>query len=166
MLFGVPLHPMTIHFPIVLFLTGTLALLISLFKEKTFFITAAYYIYGLGILAGGIAILSGRAQAALIAHNETIHEMMELHETLAYLFVGLMAVLFIWMYIRKNLLKKAEHIMLIIFAFSIAGLLAYQSHIGGRMVYQEGAGVKPMEKVLEQGHDHNHTHGEEPTHEH
>jgi hypothetical protein len=30
------------------------------------------------------------------------------------------------------------------------GMLGYSSHLGGRMVYEEGAGVIPMKPIIEQ----------------
>ncbi len=170
MLFGVPFHPLTIHFPIVLFLLATLSVIVSLFRERKFFMDATYYLLGLAVLAGALAILTGRAQESVIAHNETIHELMELHQTLAYILIGLMSALFIWLYIRRNNFQKAEHISFVIIILAIAGLMSYQAHLGGQMVYHEGAGVKPMEKILEQGHDHQHSqsggHDEEEGHQH
>jgi len=171
MFFGVPIHPLTIHFPIVLFLLATLSIIVAMFRERKFFINATYYLLGLAVLAGAVAILTGRAQESVLVHNEAIHELMELHQTLAYILIGLMSALFIWLYIRRNNFQKTEHISFVIIALAVAGLISYQAHLGGQMVYHEGAGVKPMEKILEQGHQHQHSHNggghdEEENHQH
>ena len=50
--------------------------------------------------------------------------------------------------------ELAVFVLLLVFA---AGLTGYQAHLGGRMVYEYGAGVIPMEPILqEQDHEHDH----------
>ena len=45
-----------------------------------------------------------------------------------------------------------------------SGILAYSAHLGCKMVYEHGAGVLPMQEMLNSkphDHDHNHDHHEE-----
>jgi len=81
---------------------------------------------------------------------------METHETLAYVLIGFFGAMFLWLYIRRKSMKSGERIGFVLVSLAVAGLLAYQAHLGGRMVYQKGAGVQPYVPYLEQGHEHHH----------
>ena len=58
-----------------------------------------------------------------------------------------------------------ELIILTIFLIVASIMLAYTAHLGGKMVYEEGAGVIPMEKMINnQTHEHNHSDTSEHSH--
>src|SRR5438093_12953256 len=52
-------HPLVVHFPVALWLTSFLFDLLFVFKKESFFSTVSRYLIGLGVLAAGVAIVSG-----------------------------------------------------------------------------------------------------------
>src|SRR5205809_6929128 len=52
-------RPLVVHFPVALWLTSFLFDLLFVFKKESFFSTVSRYLIGLGVLAAGVAIVSG-----------------------------------------------------------------------------------------------------------
>lgn len=53
---------------------------------------------------------------------------------------------------------KREYILWVFFLVLGTGMTFYQGWVGGRMVFEHGAGVKPMEQYMEQGGDSTKSH--------
>jgi len=143
------IHPMFVHFPAAL-------------------LPAAFLLFGLGIVlkkpqlnAAGRACLYMAAAGALAAlvtglraedsfpHNEVIHHMMETHETLAWILLGLSAILSAWSFFQSEHRPKGAWFFLAL--LGLANLAVMQgADIGARMVYLEGAAVKPAVAVITQ----------------
>ena len=79
-------------------------------------------------------------------------------------------ILLTWYWVRKNKFGRKEYILWVSLLVIVPVMIIYQGFLGGRMVYDEGAGVKPMELQLEKegespgshhhsdaqgGHEHN-----------
>lgn len=150
------LHPAIVHFPIALLIVVAILGIISLFKETLFLKRMIFWLLVMAILFAVLAIASGLYEENRIAHNEAIHEIMEKHETNAFIVAGYFVALFIWFWLRKMITHKVEYTIWVILAVAGCGLLAYQNDLGGKMVYEHGAAVKPMQHQLgqESGHDH------------
>jgi uncharacterized membrane protein len=161
-----PLHPRIVHFPVALLtasaLFGILALLVK--SKRELFKEILFWNLILGVAGAIAAIITGLIQEDKLVHNEAIHELMETHETLGFIFSSLFAVLLVWMIFRKSKMKTGELAILVIFIIISAGLVTYSAHLGGKMVYGEGAGVIPMKPILE--HEGHHHHGEDEMTEH
>jgi len=54
---------------------------------------------------------------------------------------------------RESKMRWREFTCVVILLVLSSGLLVFGAHLGGRLVYEEGAGVIPMEKVIT-GEDH------------
>jgi uncharacterized membrane protein len=157
-----PLHPKIVHFPVALLITsaffGILALIFK--KRRELFKEVLFWNLLLGVAGAILAIITGLSQEDTLVHNEAIHELMETHETLGFIFSGLFAVLLVWMIFRKSKMKTGELVGFVVILIVSAGLLTYSAHLGGKMVYGEGAGVVPMKPILErEGYHHHHDNG-------
>ena len=162
-----PLHPKIVHFPVALLilatLYGILALAVkskrNLFKELCF--------WNLLFGAGGalFAVITGLIEESSLVHNEAIHELMETHEFLGFVFTSIFLLVLIWLIVRKAKMELPELRTLVITLVIASGLLIYSAHLGGTMVYREGAGVEPMKTILQEEDDHHH-HGSGEANEH
>ena len=140
-------HPAFVHFPIAL-------------------IPSALVLYGLGIVrrwrtasAAGRACLYLAAASLLIAvvtgliaqdsfpHNERIHHMMETHEHLGYLIGALTALLVAWSFVHTAQRPKGAAAFLAVLA-GVTYLVLQTGDLGSRMVYVEGAAVRPSHEEL------------------
>ena len=161
------LHPLIVHFPIALLITSVLfAVLAVLIKNKReVFKDILLGNLLLGTIGAVAAIISGKFAEESLAHNTKIHEIMEVHETLGYILTSIFAIIVIWLILRRYKIQIKELIIMTSFLIIASGLLVYTAYLGGKMVYEEGAGVIPMEKIMNnQTHEHNHVESGEDSH--
>ena len=71
---------------------------------------------------------------------------METHKTLGIMLTIIFIMLTVWFIFRKMQMKNIEFVIITLVMVFSSILLGYTSHIGGKMVYEEGAGIIPMEK--------------------
>jgi apolipoprotein N-acyltransferase len=100
-------------------------------------------------------------------HNDEIHKVLKRHKFTGFGILILSFVLLTWVWVRKYKFKKGEYITWVLFLVLGTAAVFYQGFLGGKMVFEQGAGVKPMEQFMEHGGDskkpHSHSNSE---HEH
>ncbi|RLD65640.1 MAG: hypothetical protein DRI98_14545 [Bacteroidetes bacterium] len=155
----IPIHPRIVHFPVALLIIaavfGVLALVFS--SKRRQFMELLIWNLAIGVAGAIIAIITGLQEEKNLAHNDAIHNILEIHELIGYVISVISLMLLIWMILRKSKMRLPEFASIVIILVLSSGLLGYGAHLGGKMVYAEGAGVIPMEKVIS-GEDHNHQH--------
>jgi uncharacterized membrane protein len=160
------LHPKIVHFPIALLLTAAFIAVLSVLirgKREELKIVLFWNLI-IGAVGSVLAVISGLYEKSNLVHNETIHELMLQRERLGYIITGIFIFLALWSYLIKSKVNYKSLFVITLVLIITSVLLGYSSYLGGRMVYQEGAGVKPMEKIIqsqseEQSHsDHDHSH--------
>ncbi len=159
------IHPIVVHFPIALLITATfIGFLAVLLKNKREELkTVLYWVLLLGGISILIALFSGIYESGRVVHNEAIHKIMETHELLGYIVAGAFVLLTLWVVLRKQNIQRKELTVIALLLLASSSVLIYSAFLGGKMVYEEGAGVKPMEKMMLEMHGgdgHQHKHGE------
>jgi uncharacterized membrane protein len=144
------IHPMFVHFPVA-FLPGALLLFaLGLILKKpglSLAGRACLYMAAAGALA---AVATGLLAEGSFPHNEVIHHMMGTHETLAWVVLALSGILSAWSFFQSEHRPKAAWFFLAL--LGLANLAVMQgADIGARMVYLEGAAVKPAVSVITSG---------------
>ncbi|MGZ2369479.1 DUF2231 domain-containing protein [Ancylomarina sp. YFZ004] len=162
----IPLHPMFVHFPIALFFSATAFAILSVIfnRKRDLFLELTIWNLFFGIIGATFAIISGLNEEGALAHNETIHSLMEIHKLLGFVFSGVYILIVFWLVVRRSKMKSLELKGIVVLLVLSSGILAYSAHLGGKMVYEHGAGVLPMEEILNSkphDHDHKHDHNEE-----
>ena len=158
------LHPITVHFPIALVLTATLIgiLAVVVKSKRRDLVVVLYWLMLIGSISILAALFSGLYEAGKVVHNNAIHEIMETHEILGYIISASFILLSIWVLIRNKKLQVRELYIVTVLLMVTSIFLVYSAYLGGKMVYEEGAGVAPMEKIIEQMHGSGgHSHGGE-----
>jgi len=154
-----PIHPLIVHFPIALLIASAIFAVLSIMvsSKKELFQDVSFWNLLIGTIAALFAVLSGLAQEDTLVQNHEIHEIMELHEKLGFVCLGLFTLMVIWNIIRKRNMNNSEWKLYTLILVLSCTLLGYSGTLGGKMVFEEGAGVKPMEKIIEQeGFEHDH----------
>ncbi len=117
-----------------------------------------------GVAGAAAAVTSGLLAEGRIEHGETVHVIMERHETWAIAVSVTFALLAAWRIWRKGVLGPQER-PTYLFAATIGALgIIYTAHLGGTMVYRHGAGVPTpalQEALTERAEGHEHAAGEE-----
>jgi uncharacterized membrane protein len=164
----IELHPAIVHFPIALISIAALFAVISLFAKKEFFKEVAFWNLLLGVIGAIAAVLTGLIEEQNLAHNEDIHRILVKHKFTGFTILIVSFALLTWLWVRKNKFGRREYILWTVFLVLGTAVIFYQGFLGGRMVFEQGAGVKPMELHMEKEggstktHDHSnssHDHG-------
>ncbi len=117
-----------------------------------------------GVIGAAAAVTSGLLAEGRIEHGETVHQIMERHETWAIAVSVTFALLAAWRIWRRGVLGPQER-PAYLFAATLGGLgIIYVAHLGGTMVFRHGAGVPTpalQEALTERAEGHQHGPGEE-----
>lgn len=114
-----------------------------------------------GAVGGILAVLSGLQAEEHIAHGEAVHEIMETHETLAFITLGIFAVLAVWRVVRERKMTPGERGASLALSIAGLGVLIATAALGGRMVFDHAAGVPTpvLEAELHERSEGHHHHG-------
>lgn len=112
-----------------------------------------------GVIGGWAAVIAGTIAADTIEHGEAIHEIMEKHENMALITMGVFTVVLGWRLIRRFQMPPQE--LALTRALSVVGIvgLVWTGILGGRLVFEHAAGipVKTLQAEIENraaGHHH------------
>lgn len=144
------IHPMVVHFPIVLLAAGTLAWSIGQLVGETsrfrFLLPAGRVSLVVGVMTAWLAVYTGSLADAKVVRSLCDPTVVESHENLAFLVCyifsgGVLADLATMRFDWPTRWRRAA--TLIVGAALVAGsaTLFYVGHLGASLVYQQGAGV-------------------------
>src|SRR5215207_9937628 len=114
------LHAALNDLPTALLLAAVLFDLAAAVTKRTSLRTAAFWTLVLGAIGGAAAVVSGLQAEDHIAHGDAVHRVMETHEELALITLGIFAVLALWRIVRDNKMGGAERGVML--AVSLAGV--------------------------------------------
>ena len=126
---------------------------------------AAIWTLWTGVLGGWIAVVAGELASKSIEHGEAIHEIMEKHENMALMTMGVFTVVLGWRLIRRFQMPTQE--LAITRMLSVVGILAlvWTGVLGGQLVFDHAAGI-PSAKLQAELENREAGHHHEPGEEH
>jgi len=129
---------------------------------------AAIWTLWAGVIGGWTAVIAGELAEDTIEHGDAIHEIMEKHETMALLTMGVFSVVLIWRMARRFQMPVQE--LALTRALSVAGLvgLVWTGILGGRLVFEHAAGIPSQRlqaEIENREAGHHHEAGEADEHE-
>ena len=149
------LHPKIVHFPVAMLILAGVCYLLHFFIKNQRLDRFGFFLHLGGTIATVAAIFSGNYAESTIVQTEAIHEIVEEHEFLGMLTGWSFGLLLVWAYLRHKTKFMIEKVaFMLIFVLGL-GILTIGAAHGGELVYEHGAGVKPMEKHLidQRNHD-------------
>jgi uncharacterized membrane protein len=113
-----------------------------------------------GVVGAAAAVISGLQAEDHIAHGEAVHRVMETHETLGLISLGVFAVLALWRLFRENRMAGLERTVVVVLSLAGVGLVFATGVYGGKLVFEHAAGIPSpvLEAELHErteGHLHN-----------
>ncbi len=156
-----PLHPAIVHFPVSLFLLAGLFGFISLFVKREFWKGLMLKSLIGGIIFSPIAVVTGMIEEQSLQHTEAIHEILQIHKYSGLTILFFFQILIVWYWLRRLFMGNKEYILWVVCLLLGSMLVLFQGYLGGKLVFEGGAGVKPMESPIESGkknesaHQHN-----------
>jgi uncharacterized membrane protein len=102
---------------------------------------AALWTLWAGVIGGWLAVVAGLQAEDAIEHGEAIHDLMEKHQTLSLVTMGVFTVILAYKLFRRANLSAAEETGLRL--LSLAGLvgLVWTAVIGGKLAFEHAAGI-------------------------
>ena len=157
------LHPLFVHFPIVLLtLFFVIDLLATLIKNTNLHKVADWFLY-LGTVFAAVTIATGLLAASSIAHGDDVHEIMETHEHLGITILSLATGLSIWRFFAKSAFQGAANAVFLFLAGLLSIFILFAADLGGLMVYKYGVAVEAVadqQSEINAAHEHDHSHDE------
>src|SRR5213595_2772467 len=162
-------HAAVTDLPVALLLVTVLFDLAAWLTKRASLEAAARWTLWAGVLGGWMAVIAGLEAEDVIEHGEAIHELMETHETLALVTMGIFTVVLAWRLVRRARLGGVEQAALRL--LSVAGLvgIVWTGRIGGKLVFEHAAGIptRMMKAEIEnRAAGNHHEAGEAEEHEH
>jgi uncharacterized membrane protein len=167
------LHAALNDLPAALLVVAVIFELLALATRRDSFRQTSFWTLMVGALGGVAAVLSGLQAEEKIDHGDAVHRVMETHELLAFVTLGVFGVLAAWRLWRERRMGTAERAIALAFSLAGVGVLIATANYGGRLVFDHAAGSPTEVLVAEQqnrtgGHEHEpgEGHGDEtPGHE-
>jgi uncharacterized membrane protein len=158
------LHAALNDLPAALLLVAVLFDLLAAATRRPGFRQAGLWTLIVGALGAAAAVLSGLQAEESIDHGDAVHRVMETHELLAFVTLGIFGVLALWRMVRENRMGAAERSLGLAVSLGGAGVLIATAAYGGRLVFDHAAGI-PTEvlqaEIQSRGAGHAHAPGEE-----
>jgi uncharacterized membrane protein len=158
------LHAALNDLPAALLLTAVLFDLVAAATRKPSFRQAGLYTLIVGALGAGAAVLSGLQAEESIEHGTAVHRVMETHEQLGLITLGIFGLLALWRLVRERRMGTAERSLALALALGGAGVLVAAAVYGGRLVFDHAAGIPSgvlQAEAEERTAGHEHAPGEE-----
>jgi uncharacterized membrane protein len=154
------LHAALNDLPTALLVTTALFELLALATRREAFRQISFWTLIVGALGGAAAALSGLQAEEHIAHGDAVHRVMETHELLAFVTLGIFGVLALWRLLRERRMGAAERALALAATLAGAGVLIATSFYGGRLVFDHAAGIPTDVLNAEvRSRSEGHTHG-------
>ena len=158
----VRLHAMLNDLPAALLVVAVVFEVLHVLTRKDGFRYASFWTLIAGTVGAAAAVLSGLQAEEMIEHGTAVHEVMERHETLAFITLGVFAILAGWRLVRERKMKMPERRVALVLALVGAGVLFTTSKLGGELVFNHAAGIptEVMQQEIEnRGAEHEHEEG-------
>ena len=162
------LHAALNDLPTALLLTAVLFDLLALALKRPGFRQVSFWTLMVGAIGGAAAVISGLQAEGHIEHGEAVHEVMETHEKLALITLGIFAVLALWRIVRERRMGSSERLVVLLLSLGGLGVLFTTANYGGRLVFDHAAAIPTTvmeEEIHERSEGHHHHGGEAETHD-
>jgi len=163
------LHAALNDLPTALLLIAVLFDLAALLTRRDNLRVVGFWVLVVGAVGGAAAVISGLQAEDHIQHGEAVHQVMETHEKLALITLGIFAVLALWRIVRERRMGRGERLASVIVSLGGLGFMFATAIYGGKLVFEHAAGIPSA--VLQgelrersEGH-HHHDAGEAAGHE-
>jgi uncharacterized membrane protein len=135
---------MVIHFPIALLLASALLDGIAWISRRPRLHDSAFLLLALGTAAAGAAVLTGDAAHDAVKNLPGIVEPLEAHEKLGFFTLWIAGAATLLRLVARRERSRGAFVAVAVLTAVCLTLLVRTAIFGGRLVYEHGAGVKPV----------------------
>jgi uncharacterized membrane protein len=135
------LHAAFNDLPTALLLTAVIADLVALLSKREWLRQVSFATLAVGAIGGVAAVVSGLQAEENIAHGEAVHRVMETHEQLGLITLGVFGVLTIWRLMRERKMGFVERSVMLVCSLVGVGVLFATANLGGRLIFEHAAAI-------------------------
>ena len=153
------LHAALNDLPTALLLTAVLFELIGVVARRPALRQVSFWMLIAGAVGGAAAVISGLQAEEHIEHGEAVHRVMETHEQLGLITLGVFGVLALWRLVRERRMESLERTLMLILSLAGVGVLFATANYGGRLIFEHAAAIPSRVLQTElhertEGHEH------------
>jgi 3-hydroxybutyryl-CoA dehydrogenase len=115
--------------------------LLGIFLKRESLRAAAFWTLLFGVLGTGAAIVAGLFAEDAVQHSDQAHAIMETHETLAFIVLGIFGVLAIWRIVRRGVWNEREQPFALTAGVIGVAILLYTASLGGKLMFDHALGI-------------------------
>ena len=142
------LHPFVLHFAAALLIAGPACDAAGLVLRRDALLQAGRWNTLIGTVALGVSVLTGiAARAALGPHSAAGEAMLNLHDALGYVLLGLWVPAAVWRAFSRIALPQRLRTLYLALAFAGAAACLAETLLGSAMVYRHGVGLSPAARA-------------------
>jgi uncharacterized membrane protein len=155
------LHAALNDLPAALLLAAVIFDLLAAITQRPSFRIVSFWSMISGAVGGAVAVVSGLVAEEHIDHGEAVHQVMETHETLALITLGVFGALTLWRVFRERRMGGTERGLILLGSVAGLGVLIATAVYGGKLVFDHAAGIPSpvLRTELTQRAEGHHHHG-------
>lgn len=159
------LHAALNDLPTALLLIAVLFDLAALLLKREGLRQVSFWTLVVGAVGGAAAVISGLQAEEHVEHGEAVHQVMETHEELALITLGIFGVLALWRIVRERRMGNGERGVTLLLSAVGLGVLFVTANYGGRLVFDHAASIpsRVLQTELRERSEGHH-HGGESAH--
>ncbi len=115
--------------------------LLGAFLKRESLKAAGFWTLMAGVLGTLAAIVTGLLAEDATPHGLEAHAVMETHETLAFIVLGLFGILAIWRLVRRGVWSEKEQPVALTAGVIGVALVVVTAMFGGKLVFDHGVGI-------------------------
>ncbi|HEU5260538.1 MAG TPA: DUF2231 domain-containing protein [Gemmatimonadales bacterium] len=121
--------------------------------------SAALWTLWAGVIGGWVAVVAGLRAEDAIEHGEAIHALMQKHQTLGLVTMGVFTVILAYKLFRRGRLSPAEDSVFLALGVVGAAGIVWTGTVGGKLMFEHAAGLpaatlRAEMRNREAGHEH------------
>lgn len=161
------LHAALNDLPAALLLVTVLFDAAAWFTRRDSLRSAALWTLWAGVIGGWVAVVAGLRAEDAIEHGEAIHTLMQRHETIALVTMGVFTVILAYKLFRRGRLSRAEDSVFLVLGVVGAAGIVWTGTVGGKLMFEHAAGLPAATLRAEmRNRDAGHEHQAGEAHEH
>lgn len=116
--------------------------LLGAFLKRESLKAAGFWTLMAGVLGTAAAIITGLLAEDATPHGAEAHAVMETHETLAFIVLGLFGILAVWRLVRRGVWSEKEQPVALTAGVIGVALIVVTAMFGGKLVFDHGVGIQ------------------------
>jgi uncharacterized membrane protein len=137
-------HPILVHFTIGLFVISVVFDILAHFTNKKALEHAGWWNLVFAAAFSVITVASGLSAEDAVPRSGGAHDLVELHETLGLITMGIILLMTIWRGLNRGELPRKFRPVFLAVGIAGIGTITTGGFFGGELVYSFGVGVKPV----------------------